>query len=586
MHRSPILLPAPRHLRLEEGHHALPPSGEPDVEERRDPAAIAHPEGYRLRVEPRRVLVVCREAAGAFYARQTLRQLVRQAGDDDAIPCLEIVDAPDYAHRGVMLDISRDRVPTMETLRHWVDLLAEWKINQLQLYVEHTFAYDGHQEVWEHASPMTGEQFESLDGWCRERHIELVPNQNSFGHMERWLVHTRYAPLAEVPFPEERLRAGERPGTMSLCPTDPASLDLLRDLYGQLLPHFTGGMFNVGCDETVDLGQGRSKTEVGRRGVARVYLDFLESIHREVWRRGRRMQFWGDIVLQHPEVIPELPQEVVALDWGYEADHPFPDECRRFAEAGLEFYVCPGTSSWLSIGGRVENMLANVRSAAEAGLAHGASGLLVTDWGDHGHWQPLPVSYPGVAYGAAMAWCAARNADLALSEVLDRQVFRDVHGVVGRAALALGNVYRDTGVQPKNASALALLLLFPDRPLDEGRFAGITREALEGADSLIGRAASALDREGMERDDAGVVSDELRSAAALLGHACRLGIARLDAGGVSPSSLPDPVRGALGDELAGILTNYRRLWLERSRPGGLGDSAGRLESLLARYRSA
>lgn len=582
----PILLPAPRFLRPLEGGYRLPPSGEPEIEERRDPGGIPFAEGYLLRVERERVVVAARDDAGAHHARRTLVQLVRQNRDEGVIPCVEIEDRPDFARRGVLLDISRDKVPTMGTLRSLVDLLAEWKVNELQLYVEHTFAYEGHREVWERASPMTGEQFETLDGWCRERGIDLVPNQNSFGHMERWLVHPRYAALAEVPFPEERLRAGERPGFMSLCPVDPRSLDLVRDLYDQLLRRFTSGYFNVGCDETLDLGKGRSREAVERHGAARVYLDFLLEIRREVVTRGRTMQFWGDIVLAHPECIGEIPKDLVALDWGYEADHPFDDECRRFAGAGLDFYVCPGTSSWLSIAGRTETMLGNVRSAAAAGRAHGARGMLVTDWGDHGHWQPFPVPLPGLAYGAAMAWCGETNRDLPLAEALDRHVFADGSGVMGRALLGLGNAYLDAGALPKNASALALLLLFPDRPLDEGRLAGITREALERTDGRIARVAATLDREQMDRDDAGLVAAEVRLSARILGHACRVGIARLDAGGGPPESLPASIRGALGDEWEEIVADYRRIWLERNRPGGLADSAGRMESLLRRYRSA
>ena len=88
-----------------------------------------------------------------------------------------------------MLDISRNRVPTMQTLLELVDLLASWKINQLQLYTEHTFAYRNHPIVWADASPMTGEEILALDAYCRERFIELVPNQNSYGHMTPWLIH-------------------------------------------------------------------------------------------------------------------------------------------------------------------------------------------------------------------------------------------------------------------------------------------------------------------------------------------------------------------------------------------------------------
>ena len=101
-----------------------------------------------------------------------------------------------------------------------------------------------------------------------------------------------------------------------------------RSLFDELLPHFTSKQFNVGCDETFDLGQGRSKEECERRGTERVYLDYLLQIHNEVAERGYTMQFWGDIIVQRPDLVPELPRDSIALEWGYEADHPF-DGARR-----------------------------------------------------------------------------------------------------------------------------------------------------------------------------------------------------------------------------------------------------------------
>jgi hypothetical protein len=49
------------------------------------------------------------------------------------------------------------------------------------------------------ASPMTAEEILRLDAYCRARFVELVPNQNSFGHFEQWLKHPEYRHLAECP---------------------------------------------------------------------------------------------------------------------------------------------------------------------------------------------------------------------------------------------------------------------------------------------------------------------------------------------------------------------------------------------------
>ena len=120
--------------------------------------------------------------------------------------------------------------------------------------------------------------------------------------------------------------------------------------------------------------------------------------------------FWGDIILQAPELIPELPQDSIALEWGYEHDHAFDERCAKFAEAGIPFYVCPGTSSWNAVAGRTDNALGNLRSAAENGLKHGAIGYLNTDWGDNGHWQYQSTAYLGYVYGAAVSWAVEANA--------------------------------------------------------------------------------------------------------------------------------------------------------------------------------
>ena len=75
----------------------------------------------------------------------------------------------------------------MQTMYELIDLLSDLRYNELQLYIEHTFAFKDHDIVWQDFSPLTGEEIEQIDQYCQERFIELVPNLNSFGHFERWL---------------------------------------------------------------------------------------------------------------------------------------------------------------------------------------------------------------------------------------------------------------------------------------------------------------------------------------------------------------------------------------------------------------
>jgi hexosaminidase len=529
-----------------------------------DPRAVRRTQGYRLSIKEQGITIEAHDSAGAYYAVCTLAQIIERCGR--ALPCLHISDWPDYPARGVMLDISRDRVPSMQTLHALVDMLAGWKINQLQLYTEHTFAYHQHPEVWADASPVTGQEIMALDAFCRERYVELVPNQNSFGHFERWLVHPRYAPLSEGATPN-----------MTLCPTDPGSLELVRSLYDELLPHFASTMFNVGCDET-QVGSGRSKDECARRGVGRVYLDFLLAVYKEVTKRGRIMQFWGDIIMNYPELIPELPKDTVALEWGYEADHPFAEHGARFASSGIPFYVCPGTSSWNSLAGRTDNALANIRNAAENGLRHGAIGLLNTDWGDRGHWQALPISYLGFAAGAAYSWCVKSAPSLDLPQALSMHAFADSSGEMGRLAYDLGNVYRTVGVEPRNSTVPFHVLQMPLGSIRE-KFPTIRAEDYALTLDAISQAMRQLTRERMRRSDAQLIKDEFLNTARLLQHSCRRGLLALEGG----ADGPEEARRQLNFDMMGIIQEYSRLWLARNRPGGLADSVRRLEKARVDY---
>jgi hexosaminidase len=520
-------------------------------------ASIAQPQGYRLAITPEDITLIGYDPAGLFYGRQTLHQLERQF--PGGLPCLEIEDWPDFLVRGVLLDISRDKVPTMETLFSLVDLLAGWKINQLQLYMEHTFAYRGHEEVWKDASPMTGEEIRTLDEYCRARFVELVPNQNGFGHMERWLRHPKYRELAEAAEGADTPWGYRWDGPFSLCPTDARSLEFLGGLYDQLLPNFSSRLFNVGCDETFDIGQGRSAERAREIGKTRVYIEFLHHVNKLVRDRGQTMMFWGDIIVEHPELIGELPRDAVALEWGYEADHPFEKHGRHFARAGVPYYVCPGTSSWLSIAGRTDNMLANIRAAAESGLANGAVGLLNTDWGDHGHLQYLPVSYAGFAVGAGVSWCLETNSDLDLPTILNVHAFGDSAGTLGQVACELGNVYQAVGKLWNNSSTLFRILVPSSthkNPVD-----GVTLEGLLAAEAAVDRACSS-------RLGSGLIADEFRNAAAMLRQACRIGRFKLND--------PAITEAILADEAKKIIAEHRRLWLARNRPGGLEDSVRRL----------
>jgi hypothetical protein len=287
--------------------------------------------------------------------------------------------------------------------------------------------------------------------------------------------------------------------------------------------------------------------------------------------------------MEHPELTAQLPRDIVALEWGYEADHPFDANGARYAASGVPFYLCPGTSSWNSVAGRTDNALENVRSAALNGRTHGAVGLLMTDWGDNGHWQPPSVSLLPLAYGIAAAWnvdatCAAEG-EAALVAAAGLHLLRD-EGDAARVALALGRLDRLLPTRIHNSHALFHLLQHP--------FGGEGDAVLERADADTWRHALAAVRVEIDTQlalledanpQAPIAADmvrELRWAAALLEHAAERGLWLLDGKPAARAEL-------LAADAQALLDEYTQLWALSSRPGGFAESVAPLHALVAGY---
>jgi hypothetical protein len=521
------LLPRPRSLKILRGTFTLPKQKPlAAIKVVRTHSAPDHPEGYALAISKTGIEISFRETGGLRAATATLRQLLREYGR--RLPCLRIRDWPDFPRRGVMLDISRGRVPKLETLLDLAEKLSDLKINELQLYTEHTFAYKNFKSVWQSWGALTAREIKILDARCRELGIDLVPNQNSFGHLRYFLADRRLKKLGELaePYEAETKDFLRRPTT--LAPNHPGTLPFLRGLYDELLPNFSSEFFNIGCDETWDLGRGQSKKLCETKGKGRVYLDFLKKIHREVSTRDKKMMFWGDIILKYPKLIHELPKNVIALNWGYESNHPFEKEAAQFAKAKIPFYICPGTSTWQTLIGKHDNSLANLRAAAKAGKKFGAIGFLNTDWGDGGHPQPLAVSWPLFAAGAALAWNAKALDEKILLRVLSRDVFDDPTGKIAEAGFKLGFAHQKLGVKALNETPLGTVIAAP-KPEDRELFcrnglkwfAKIPAKKILAALKEIQSRQKILARAKPKSDSGKILVRELDLAARMAAQSCQ-----------------------------------------------------------------
>jgi hexosaminidase len=522
-------------------------------------------EGYHLVVGREGVEILAATSAGAYYAVQTLRELVRL--HRGSLPFCRIDDAPDFRRRGVYLDCSRGKVPTIDTLKQLVEYLASLKVNELQLYVENVFTFKSHPDIGRGFSRFTPAELLAVQDHCQLHHMRFVPSLTSFGHFEKILGLPAYARLAE------------KPGASTLCALDPGAIRLVADMMSDFVPLFADTDFNVCGDEPWELGTGRSKPLADRVGKGMVYLDYIKKLHKLCGRHGKRMNLWSDIVLNHPEMIPQIPTDVVMLNWDYEPDGKRIARTDTFAKAGLDVVVCPGTSSWQSHGTRLRNAMENVRVFANVGRRYGVEGLLNTDWGDCGHRNPLGASFHGYAHGAAHAWHGRGVADSNFTATFCRHVLGTGHADVARLITELGAIEETVGghvfhmvgeaLDPKRSYTKRIIPISPVsvRPgFIDAADPAACRRVREKLDGLVGKAARRVGKDALAR----FVLEDLTLAAQLdqLGCARALAAKRFRAG----NGLPASIARALAAETEQTAKVFERNWLKRNKPSRLRDN--------------
>jgi hexosaminidase len=381
--------------------------------------AQIEPEGYCLSVTTERIEISYKDYAGAFYGLITLKQLSDKT--KTSYPCVEIEDWPDLKFRGVMMDISRDKVPTLSTVKLVLDKMASVKLNHFELYVEgFSFEYPSFPEVSDGETPLTIKEFSEIERYAALLAIDFSGNMNGFGHMTKWLERKEYRSLAECPHGFTQWGFHFPPSTLN--PLDPRSVELVHKMLDDMLPHSHSPYFNINCDEPFELSRGKSKSICEKNGLGSVYVDYVSKLVKHVNASHKTALVWGDVLLHHPEVLKDLPVGMVFLDWGYDADYPYDQHMKMLSDLNVKFIGCPGTSSWNSFASRKFDMVATVQNAAQAAKKYLGLGIMVTDWGDFGHLQYLPFSFPGLIYTGLASWGDAQTAVHDIETVLSTWV--------------------------------------------------------------------------------------------------------------------------------------------------------------------
>ncbi len=363
---------------------------------------------YEMIIEAEKIIINSKTHEGLFHGLQTLKQLITEYKRH--LPCLEIKDNPEFIDRGFYHDVTRGKVPTLDTLKELADLAASYKLNQLQLYVEHTYLYKNQSEVWTCTDPLTAEEILMLDDYCAKRYIELVPSISTFGHLYEALISESYTSLCELEVEEAPFSWVDRMDHYTLDVSNEKCITFVKEMIDEFVPLFRSNKFNICADETFDLGKGKNKTLADEIGTSKLYVDFLVQIIDSVKTYEKEVMFWGDIIIKYPEHIDTLPKDLICLNWWYWLNYD-EDKVKIIHDQGFDQYICPGVNGWNKLMNDHQMAYENIKMMVDYGRKYHARGILNTDWGDYGHMNFLSNSIPGLIYGAAFSWGSTYTQD-------------------------------------------------------------------------------------------------------------------------------------------------------------------------------
>lgn len=533
------------------------------------------PEAYSLLVEPQRIKIVGNSPAGTFYGVQTLKQLIRANRTGTTIPCCRILDWPGLKYRGYSDDISRGPIPNMDFFKREIRTMAEFKMNMLTFYTEHVFKLKKHPDIAP-ADGITPEQIAELSEYAKQYHVQLVGNFQSFGHFYNILKLPQYANLRET--------------SGIICPVKEESYQFLDEVYSEIAPAYNSPLFNVNCDETQGLGEGPSKELAAKIGVGGVYLGHMKRIHDILKDKyGKRMMMWGDIALEHPDIVQGLPKDTILLSWGYGAAPNYDRAIEPFVKVGYEFMVCPGVSCWSAIFPNFENAMVNIQNYTRDGAKFGALGALNTTWDDDGenlfHWN-----FYGTNWGAACAWkpvdTKREDFDAAYAQVSYGTADDKVTRAIKLLASCVSNPLTQGNMDPA----------FWVRPFT---VLATTYEAvIKQADALCATTGEAIDLLQGAKKDAKLDGEDLdylifaARRLQFIGRARQLQFVAAKQYGDALLAFPDtkPAEEALHRAFIGaaemtktvtdLRAEYQRLWLAENRPWWLDRMLGKYDGLL------
>jgi hexosaminidase len=237
--------------------------------------SIENDEEYHLSITEKNIQIKSKTAKGAFYGVQTLLQLLPIKNDSKEIPiqCIEIKDKPQFAYRGMHLDVARHMFP-VSFIKKYIDVIASLKFNTFHWhltedqgwrieikkypklqeiaafrdetlighYNDQPQKYDGKR----YGGYYTQEEIKEIVQYASERFVEIIPEIEMPGHSQAAI-----AAYPKLGCTEEKVEVAKKWGVFDevYCPSE-TTFKFLEDVIDEVVELFPGKYIHIGGDET------------------------------------------------------------------------------------------------------------------------------------------------------------------------------------------------------------------------------------------------------------------------------------------------------------------------------------------------
>ena len=327
-----------------------------------------------------------------------------------ALADIECKESTPFKSFGIMLDVSRGMVMTVEHLKKWLRKLALSGYNMIMLYAEDVYRLENEPYFGRFRGAYSAEEIRELDDCAAKLGIELIGCIQTLGHMEqilRW--KNAYADISDT---ELELLEGEE-----------KTYILIEKMIRFWAENLRSKRIHIGMDETQKLGRGRFLNRNGYENPFEILNRHLVRVNKICLEHNLEPMIWSDMYFRfnnpehsyydldnplNPQVMARVPENVNLVYWDYyhQEKEPYFKMIQRHREAGFEPVMASGLWTWPVLWYNHVKTMSAVPACISACREMKIRDLFFTMWGDDGAFCNYDSALLGVVKAAELAFGA------------------------------------------------------------------------------------------------------------------------------------------------------------------------------------